>query len=103
MSNSLIKERRFLPYFCTQFLGAFNDNIYRNAFAILVTYVLVVKHQGLMLNFALIAFILPFFLFGAIAGQFADKYDKAWLIRRIKIAEILIMLTGCLALSLIHI
>ncbi len=98
MSNSLIKERRFLPYFCTQFLGAFNDNIYRNAFAILVTYVLVVKHQGLMLNFALIAFILPFFLFGAIAGQFADKYDKAWLIRRIKIAEILIMLTGCLAL-----
>jgi len=99
MSKSLMTERRFLPYFCTQFLGAFNDNIYRNAFAILVTYVLIVKQQGIILNFALIAFILPFFLFGAIAGQFADKYDKSWLIRRIKIAEIFIMLAGCVALS----
>lgn len=98
MSNSLLTERRFLPYFCTQFLGAFNDNIYRNAFAILITYVLIVKQEGIILNFALIAFMLPFFLFGAIAGQFADKYDKSWLIRRIKIAEILIMLAGCVAL-----
>jgi len=100
MSNSLLTERRFLPYFCTQFLGAFNDNIYRSAFTILVTYVLIVNQQGIILNIALIAFMLPYFLFGAIAGQFADKYDKSWLIRKIKIAEIVIMLAGCIALYL---
>ncbi len=98
MAGNLIRQRRFLPYFCTQFLGAFNDNIYRNAFAILVTYFLARENQAIILNIALMAFILPYLLFGAIAGQLADKYDKAWLIRRIKIAEIAIMGFGCFAL-----
>ncbi len=101
MAKSLISQRRFLPYFCTQFLGAFNDNIYRNAFAILITYFLTKDdNEGVIVNAALVAFILPFFLFGAIAGQLADKYEKAKLIRYIKIAEVIIMLMGSLALYL---
>ncbi len=98
MAKQLITQRRFLPYFCTQFLGAFNDNVYRYAFAILITYFLAEEHRGIYVNSALVAFILPFFLFGAITGQLADKYEKAWLIRQIKVAEIIIMLCGCLAL-----
>jgi len=98
MAKHLITERRFLPYFCTQFLGAFNDNIYRYAFAILVTYFLAEELRGVYLNAALIAFILPYFLLGAITGQLADKYEKAWLIQQIKLAEVLIMVCGCVAL-----
>lgn len=100
MAKHLISQRRFLPYFCTQFLGAFNDNIYRNAFAILITYFLAKENQAIILNIALVSFILPFFLFGAIAGQLADKYEKTRLIRKIKIAEIIIMLFGSVALYL---
>ena len=100
MSQNLLKQRRFLPYFCTQFLGAFNDNIYKNALAILITYTLAVENQGILLNVAAVAFILPFFLFGSTAGQLADKYEKSVLIQRIKIAEIIIMLVGCVALFL---
>jgi 1-acyl-sn-glycerol-3-phosphate acyltransferase len=98
MAKHLITQRRFLPYFCTQFLGAFNDNVYRYAFAILITYFLAEEYRGVYVNFALVAFILPFFMFGAITGQLADKYEKAWLIRQIKLAEIIIMLCGCVAL-----
>jgi len=98
MTDRLITSKRFLPYFWTQFLGAFNDNIYRNAFAILITYFLAKENQGIIVNIALVAFILPYFLLGAIAGQLADKYEKAWLIRRIKIAEIVIMMLGSVAL-----
>lgn len=101
MANSLIGERRFLPYFCTQFLGAFNDNIYRNAFAILITFFITKEgNEGVIVNAALVAFILPFFLFGAIAGQLADKFEKARLIRYIKLAEIAIMVLGSIALYL---
>lgn len=98
MAKHLMTQRRFLPYFCTQFLGAFNDNVYRYAFAILITYFLAEEHRGIYVNSALVAFILPFFLFGAITGQLADKFEKAWLIRQIKLAEIIIMLCGCVAL-----
>jgi len=98
MAKDLITSRRFLPYFCTQFLGAFNDNVYRNAFAILITYFLAKENQGVIVNLALVAFILPYFLFGAIAGQLADKYEKGYLIRKIKLAEIVIMILGSIAL-----
>ena len=103
MDQHLVRSRRFLPYFCTQFLGAFNDNIYRNAFAILITYFLAKENQGIIINIALVAFILPYFLFGAIAGQLADKFEKAHLIQRIKIAEIVIMLAGSVALYFQHV
>lgn len=98
MSSSLLKQKKFLPYFITQFLGAFNDNIYRNAFAILITYFLAEQERGLIVNLALIAFILPYFIFGSLAGQLADKYEKSFLIQRIKMAEVLIMIAGCASL-----
>lgn len=90
----LLGSKRFLPLFCTQFLGALNDNIYKNALVIFIVFtladrtaidstVLVIMAGGL--------FILPYFLFSATAGQLADKYEKSLLIRRIKLAEILIM------------
>ncbi|SEN46510.1 acyl-[ACP]--phospholipid O-acyltransferase [Nitrosomonas marina] len=90
----LLKTRRFLPLFLTQFLGAFNDNLFKNALVILITYS-VVEHAvfsaPVMITLAAGIFILPFFLFSAIAGQFADKYDKARLIRIIKYVEIVLM------------
>jgi len=76
----LLKTRRFLPLFITQFLGAFNDNVYKNALVILITYV-VAEEAGLnpqiMVTAAAGIFILPFFLFSATAGQLADKHEKA--------------------------
>ncbi len=98
MSHSqftLLGTRRFLPLFLTQTLGAFNDNVFKNALVILITYSLASK-QGLnaqlMVTAAAGIFILPFFLFSATAGQLSDKYDKARLIRLIKIAEIFLMI-----------
>ncbi len=91
----LLKTRRFLPLFITQFLGAFNDNVYKNALVILITYVVAEKaglSPQIMVTAAAGIFILPFFLFSATAGQLADKYEKAFLIRIIKLVEILLMI-----------
>lgn len=92
---SLMKEKRFLPFFITQALGALNDNIFKNALVILIAYT-AAKNMGLnssvLVNLAAILFILPFFLFSAIAGQLADKYEKSSMIKKIKLAEIFIML-----------
>ena len=93
----LLKTKRFLPLFITQFLGAFNDNMYKNAMVILITYVAAEKtgmNATLMVTAAAGIFILPFFVFSAIAGQWADKLEKSGLIRKIKIVEIVIMLIG---------
>ena len=90
----LLSNRRFLPLFVTQFLGAFNDNAFKNALVILITYA-TVKVANLspqvMVTLAAGIFILPFFLFSATAGQLADKWDKARLIRYVKFAEIILM------------
>jgi acyl-[acyl-carrier-protein]-phospholipid O-acyltransferase/long-chain-fatty-acid--[acyl-carrier-protein] ligase len=91
----LLKTRRFLPLFITQFLGAFNDNVFKNALVILITYVVAEKagfNSQIMVTAAAGIFILPFFLFSATAGQLADKYEKASLIRIIKFVEILLMI-----------
>ena len=91
----LLKTRRFLPLFITQFLGAFNDNVYKNALVILITYVVAEKiglNAKIMVTAAAGVFILPFFLFSATAGQLADKYEKAFLVRIIKFVEILLMI-----------
>ncbi len=91
---ALLKTRRFLPLFITQFLGAFNDNVLKNALIILITYDLVsiAGHKPqLLVTIAAGLFILPFFLFSAIAGQLADKYDRALIARIVKIFEIIIM------------
>lgn len=101
----LLSVRRFRPFFLTQFLGAFNDNVYRNALIGLVAFQIAgldsaTLGAGSLINMAAGLFILPFFLCSAIAGQLADKFDKAVLIRRIKLAEIVIMSVGAFAVIL---
>jgi len=99
----LLRERRFLPLFVTQFLGAFNDNLFKTAMVILVTYY-VYSDPTKEATFNAISgavFILPFFLFSALAGQLADSSDKARIIRIVKTAEIVIMIFGAIGL-LIH-
>ena len=90
----LLRIRRFLPLFVTQFLGALNDNLFKNALVILVLY-RIAEAAGLdgqiLITVAAGAFILPFFIFSATAGQLADKFEKSRLIRLVKLAEIAIM------------
>ena len=94
---ALLRQRRFAPFFWTQFLGAANDNIYKNALIIFVAYQ-AASHAALdantLVNLAAGIFILPFVLLSATAGQLADKYEKARLIRYIKLFEIAIMVIG---------
>jgi len=90
----LLQEKRFLPFFSTQFLGAFNDNVFKNALIVLLTFHAAswtTLKPELLSNLAAGIFILPFFLFSATAGQLADKYDKAKLARLVKVLEIGIM------------
>ena len=97
----LFFQRRFLPFFVTQFLGAFNDNLFKNSLLVIVVSSAMAGSDSttnFTTNLAAGLFILPYFLFSTTAGLLADKYDKALLIRRIKIAEIIIMLAGCYAL-----
>ena len=93
--SHLLKTKRFLPLFLTQFLGAFNDNVFKNALVILITYSVAEKSAfspQLMVTAAAGIFILPFFIFSAIAGQMADKFVKAKLIQSIKLIEIVLMI-----------
>ncbi len=90
----LLKARRFAPFFATQFLGAFNDNLFKNALIVLLTFQAAqwtTLKPELLANLAAGIFILPFFLFSATAGQLADKYDKATLARLVKVLEMVIM------------
>src|SRR5690606_3471679 len=84
----LLRARRFGPFFITQTLGAFNDNVFKNALVILVTFGIAglsADQVNLYVNLAAGLFILPFFLFSATAGQIAEKYEKSRLIRGIKL------------------
>ncbi|BAJ04158.1 MFS transporter [Shewanella violacea] len=97
----MILTRRFLPYFITQCLGALNDNVYKNMLLLLVTYSQLASlpmDVNLFVNLAAGLFILPFFLFSAYAGLIADNIDKAILIRRLKLLEVLIMCCGAAAI-----
>ncbi|WP_375753308.1 MFS transporter [Vibrio sp. HN007] len=97
--GSLMTQRRFLPYFVTQFLGAFNDNIFKNVLLIFVAFAgssALPVSSNLFINLAAGLFILPFFLFSALAGELADKFDKDWFIRKVKLAEICIMVLGAI-------
>ena len=90
----LLKQKRFAPFFATQFLGAFNDNLFKNALVVLLTFQAArwtTLRPELLANLAAGIFILPFFLFSATAGQLADKFDKAWLARLVKVLEMAIM------------
>src|ERR671916_292186 len=98
----LVRTRRFLPIFVTQFLGAFNDNLFRTAMVMLVIYGIYGDAEQ-EATFSAIAgglFIAPFFLLSALAGQLADAYDKARIIRIVKTAEIGIMVFGAAGLLL---
>ncbi len=96
----LLKQRRFLPLFTTQFLGAFNDNLFKTSMVLFATYA-VFNDPKMEANFNALATglgILPFFLLSALAGQLADSHDKARIIRIVKTVEIGIMLLGATGL-----
>jgi 1-acyl-sn-glycerol-3-phosphate acyltransferase len=102
-SVKLLSTRRFRPFFLTQLLGAFNDNLYKNGLTIFIAFqaaTVTQEESNALVNIAAALFILPFFLFSAIAGQLADKHEKSMLIRRIKLLEIAIMLLGACAFLL---
>jgi len=93
---ALLSQKRFAPFFLTQFLGAANDNLFKFAFTVLVTYQLQVswlepKMAGLVIG---ALFILPFVLLSATAGQWADKYDKALIMRGVKVLEVGVMVVA---------
>lgn len=104
MSGSLeiLGKRRFLPLFATQLLGAFNDNLFKNAMVLFVVFHILdsEREETLFSGLASLIFILPFFLLSAMSGQLADTRDKAKMIRIIKFCEILIMLVGAAGLLL---
>ncbi len=92
---SLFKKRFFSSYFVTQALGAMNDNIFRQAVIILISFKVASEinfSENIMTNMAAGLFILPFFLFSATAGQIAEKFEKSALIRKVKLFEIIVMI-----------
>ncbi len=96
----LLKERRFLPLFVTQFLGAYNDNLFKTAMVLFATYQ-IFRDPATESNFNALATglsLIPFFLLSALSGQLADSYDKARIIRFVKLAEIGIMIFGAAGL-----
>lgn len=101
-STYLLKQRRFLPLFCTQLLNAFNDNLYKTAMVLFVVYS-IYNDESTEATFSAVAsalFILPFFLLSALAGQLADMRDKAAIIRTVKMCEIGLMIIGATGLYL---
>lgn len=96
-NEQLMTSRRFAPMFFTQFFGALNDNVYKQALLLVITYGWIQQQAApvsTLNNLAALLFILPYFIFSATAGQIADKYERSQMIRFIKILEIVIMLIG---------
>lgn len=96
-NEHLLSTRRFLPMFITQFFGALNDNVYKQALLLVITYGWInqqAEDVSTLNNLAALLFILPYFIFSATAGQIADKFERSQLIRGIKVLEIVIMLIG---------
>lgn len=92
-------SKAFFPLFSVQFLGAFNDNLFKSAMVMLIAFKLAdsPEQAGLLTTLAAGIFILPFFLLSAFAGNLTDQIEKTKLIRRVKLAEVLIMLFGAWA------
>ena len=99
----LLHTKRFLPLFTVQFLGAFNDNVFRFALVIFITFSLAEK-TGIDTRSLIVisggVFVLPFFLFSSLAGQVADKYEKSGIIRRVKFVEIIVMGLGAIGFAM---
>jgi hypothetical protein len=94
---ALLAQRRFAPFFATQFLGAANDNVFKYAVTLLVTYQaaqFTTLAPALAVNLIAALFILPFLMFSATSGQLADKLDKARLMQGVKALEVAVMLLG---------
>jgi MFS family permease len=107
MSNgnqfTLLRQQRFAPFFWTQFLGAFNDNIFKNALVIMFAFqgaALTSIDSDTLINLSAGLFILPFFLFSATCGQIADKYEKGKLIQYTVALEIVLMILGAVGFYL---
>lgn len=98
----LLFTRRLGPLFTTQFFGAFNDNLFKAALTVLFVYgsLVAAEHRDLAVNAAAGLFVLPFFLFSAMAGQIADRYEKSRIVRRVKLLEIAVALMAGVALFL---
>ena len=97
---ALLKQRRFVPFFITQALGAFNDNVFKNSLMLLLTFGAATRlpfDTNLLMNVAAGLFILPFLLFSGVAGRIADKYNMDRIIRIAKVGEIVIMSSAALA------
>jgi acyl-[acyl-carrier-protein]-phospholipid O-acyltransferase/long-chain-fatty-acid--[acyl-carrier-protein] ligase len=88
MSTHLMTTRRFAPLFWCQFFSAFNDNFLKNALVILILFKLGGGHSGELIALAAAVFIAPFFFLSGLGGQLADRFDKAIVARRLKLAEI---------------
>jgi 1-acyl-sn-glycerol-3-phosphate acyltransferase len=102
--SRLLSQRRFGPFFWTQFFGAFNDNFFKNALVLLVGYTATTKAEGdWLVNLSQGLLVLPFFLFSATAGQIADKLEKSRLIRAIKVSEIVIMMVAAYGFYVGHV
>ncbi|MFW1753870.1 MFS transporter [Acinetobacter wanghuae] len=96
-NEHLLATRRFLPMFLTQFFGALNDNVFKQALLLVITYGWIQQQAAsisTLNNLAALLFILPYFIFSATAGQIADKCERSQLIRYLKLLEIGIMLLG---------
>lgn len=94
-NEHILGTRRFLPMFLTQFFGALNDNVFKQSLLLVITYGWIQQQSAsisTLNNLAALLFILPYFIFSATAGQIADKYERSFLVRNIKILEIVIML-----------
>ncbi|MCY4656721.1 MAG: hypothetical protein OXC80_07880, partial [Gammaproteobacteria bacterium] len=92
---SLLVSKRLGPLFVTQAFGAFNDSVYKQAFNLILVFGILAQSDldaDLLTNLAAGIFILPYFLFSATAGGIADRFEKSALIRKIKIAEICIVI-----------
>ena len=99
----LLATRRFGPLFLTQLLGAFNDNLFKNALVLLITYqatTVTSIRPELLVNLCGGVLILPFFLFSATAGQLADKFERSRIVRLVKLLEVGIMLVGAAGFAL---
>src|SRR5437764_12934440 len=88
MTQSLLRSRRFAPLFCCQFFSAFNDNFLKNALVLLILFEIGGQTGEALVSLAGAVFMAPFFLLSALGGEVADRFDKALVARRLKLAEI---------------
>lgn len=100
---ALLRTRRFAPLFWTQLLGAFNDNLFKSALVVALTFG-AFRDAALpidaLVNLATALLVLPFFLFGSLAGQLADRFDKATLARALKVGELVAMVLALVGFQL---